>query len=489
MKNKRYKIVTILGLNCGLLTHNYIASLPNIDLVGVYSKKPQESKNIAGYINMQDNISHKYFNFYSNIKQLEKKIENLDRIDLIIAVGISDILTPLIINKSHQGVIGAHAAKLPQRPGCSPIIWSILDNMKTTEMTIFKMSNKVDDGLIYDSKKIAIKSGETGGTLRLKMDNALIDLLKKNFMKIVSGKKKGKKLFGKRNYTRKRGARDGQLDLNENSDSIIRKIRALHKPYPGAHIYSGDGKPIIIEQAKLGDSSLIYKGSGSNFKDQVLCIVAHPDDEALGLGGTLIKHSEQGDEVNIIILSEGEDAKFIKKNKDPNRKLHAEEWCKKTNCNLYALYDFPDQKLDSVPQIKIVKLIEKAIIELRPTIVYIHHPGDMNSDHQIAAQTSLAAIRPMSHHGIKPEIRSFETPSSTDQSPMVEPYLFKPNYYVSVENQWEKKIDALKVYAKELGKTPHPRSLSAIKALARKRGSESGFYLSEAFYILRKVWA
>ena len=71
---------------------------------------------------------------------------------------------------------------------------------------------------------------------------------------------------------------------------------------------------------------------------------------------------------------------------------------------------------------------------------------------------------------------------------MVEPYLFKPNYYVSVENQWVKKIDALKVYAKELGPSPHPRSLSAIKALARKRGSESGFYLSEAFYILRKVW-
>ena len=98
MKNKRYKIVTILGLNCGLLTHNYIASLPNIDLVGVYSKKPQESKNIAGYINMQDNINHKYFNLNSNIKQLEKKIENLDKIDLIIAIGISDILTPLIID-------------------------------------------------------------------------------------------------------------------------------------------------------------------------------------------------------------------------------------------------------------------------------------------------------------------------------------------------------------------------------------------------------
>ena len=159
-----------------------------------------------------------------------------------------------------------------------------------------------------------------------------------------------------------------------------------------------------------------------------------------------------------------------------------------TNCNLYALYDFPDQKLDNVPQLELVKKIEKAIEDIIPDIIYIHHPGDMNNDHQIAAQVTLAAVRPMSYHGISPEIRSFETPSSTDQAPNVDPYIFKPNFYVSIDNCWDEKINALKIYSSELKKHPHPRSLSAIKSLAIKRGAESGLKMAEAFHIIRKLW-
>ena len=223
-------------------------------------------------------------------------------------------------------------------------------------------------------------------------------------------------------------------------------------------------------------------------KESILCIVAHPDDEALGPGGTLIKHSEKGDLVNIIILSEGEDAKLLKTSKDPERIKHAKDWCAIAGCKLFTVFDFPDQKLDTIPQIELVRLLEKAIVQIKPKIVYVHHPGDINYDHQISAQVSLTALRPMSKHGILPEIRSFETPSSTDQAPYIEPYIFKPNYYVSIDEQWKKKIEALKVYNKEIGKPPHPRSLSSIKALARKRGAESGFSFAEAFYILRKIW-
>ena len=222
-------------------------------------------------------------------------------------------------------------------------------------------------------------------------------------------------------------------------------------------------------------------------KNNILCIVAHPDDEALGLGGTLIKHSKEGDIVNIIILSEGEESKSIGNKKNPKRSNNALEWSQKTGCNLHKLFDFPDQKLDTMPQLDLVRSIEEEVIKIKPDIVYIHHPGDMNSDHQIAAQVSLASLRPMSYHRVIPEIRAFETPSSTDQAPSIEPYIFKPNYYVSISKYWDEKVESLKIYKSELGSFPHPRSMEAIKSLAMRRGAESGLEMAEAFTILRKI--
>ena len=86
-----------------------------------------------------------------------------------------------------------------------------------------------------------------------------------------------------------------------------------------------------------------------------------------------------------------------------------------------------------------------------------------------------------------PEIRSFETPSSTDQAPYVNNFLFLPNLYVSIGEFWNLKEESLNIYKKELNNAPHPRSLEAIKALAIKRGAESGFKMAEAFCIIRKL--
>ena len=101
----------------------------------------------------------------------------------------------------------------------------------------------------------------------------------------------------------------------------------------------------------------------------------------------------------------------------------------------------------------------------------------------------MTASRPISNHKVSSEIRAFETPSATDQSPNIEPFLFKPNFYVSLGKEiFKKKIEALDFYKKELKSFPHPRSVKAIRALAKKRGSEAGFKLAEAISILRKTW-
>ena len=152
--------------------------------------------------------------------------------------------------------------------------------------------------------------------------------------------------------------------------------------------------------------------------------MAHPDDEVLGLGGTLIKHVNDGDKVFIIILSEGENAKTKFTQKNPHRKINAEECSNIIGSNLYKIFDYPDQELDTIPILEIIKNLEKILEKLRPDIAYVHHQGDLNKDHQIASQSALTALRPMNKFDLHTEIRSFETPSSTDQSPLEGQFIF-----------------------------------------------------------------
>ena len=219
----------------------------------------------------------------------------------------------------------------------------------------------------------------------------------------------------------------------------------------------------------------------------VLCIVAHPDDEVLGVGGTLIKHVENGDNVSILILSDGEDSKLIKKEKNINRVFNAQKCSELAGTKLLDVMNFPDQKFDTVPQIEIVTALEKKIKITKPEIVYTHFIYDINKDHQITAEATFVALRPISKFGLISEIRSFETPSSTDQNPKINNFNFAPNLYVNITNQWKKKAKCLSAYSKEMRKYPHPRSLKAIKSLASKRGAGCMQELAEAFYIMRKI--
>jgi len=223
-------------------------------------------------------------------------------------------------------------------------------------------------------------------------------------------------------------------------------------------------------------------------KKSIVCVVAHPDDEALGLGGTIIKHIQNGDFVNIIILSLGEDSK-LSNDINPTRRLKsAKEWSTFVGSTMYHIFDYPDQKLDTIPKLEIIKSLEKIFKTLMPNIVYTHHEGDINHDHQIVNHAVLTALRPMSSYKIKAEIRTFETVSSTEQAPYTEKYTFKPNLYINIDDVWEKKIKALEIYESELASYPHPRSIKSLEALAIKRGIESGLKKAEAFCILRKIY-
>lgn len=233
---------------------------------------------------------------------------------------------------------------------------------------------------------------------------------------------------------------------------------------------------------------------------KILIIAAHPDDEILGAGGTILKHRAKGDTVKIIILATGITSR--KSSKDENNpkyetnkieeqkmkvkieglKKNSKNACKILKVNDVTHYDFPDNEMDTIPLLKVVKVIEKNIADFKPDLVYTHHHGDLNVDHRITYEATLTACRPIDN-SVK-EIISFEIPSSTEWN---YPTSFNPNYFINITKQLDKKIKAMEAYKSEIRKFPHPRSSKYLKILAQKWGAVSGNLSAEAFEIIRKI--
>lgn len=228
-------------------------------------------------------------------------------------------------------------------------------------------------------------------------------------------------------------------------------------------------------------------GKQDPLRQKVLCIVAHPDDEVLGVGGTLALHAAAGGEVTALIMSEGESEKLDSTPRCSNRRECALSAAKALGLSEVLFEDFPGQRLDTLPFIELIKVVEHTIEKYRPTVIYTHHRGDANTDHQVVFKATYAACRPMTPLGSTVQrLLTFETPSSTDQAPQVGDYVFNPTTFVDVEPVWQEKLQALRCYPTEMIGGKHPRSFEYIEALARVRGGYSGYLLAEAFVSVRE---
>lgn len=216
----------------------------------------------------------------------------------------------------------------------------------------------------------------------------------------------------------------------------------------------------------------------------VLVICAHPDDETLGLGGTLCLHTQKGDNVHVVIFADGQygrdpSAKGIK-----IRREQAKKACSNLGIKDVMFLNYPDQKLENIELIELASKIEVLIKKLKPNIVYTHFWGDVNQDHKRLFEASLIACRPKSSSSIK-QLICFESPSSTESGS--HHLRFNPNYFVDIEKVFVKKLQALKQYKHELGRFPHPRSIEAIDIRAGFWGQSVGVKRAEAFFILRQI--
>lgn len=220
---------------------------------------------------------------------------------------------------------------------------------------------------------------------------------------------------------------------------------------------------------------------------RVLVVAAHPDDEVLGCGATIAKWKTQGAAVHVLLLADGEGARA-----DNNqRKLHnrheaAVNANKIIGTDSLELLNLPDNRLDSLDLLEVVKLIEDRVKEIQPDTVLTHHSGDVNVDHRIAHDAVLAACRPQPGCSVK-QLLFFEVLSSTEWRPFGSGEPFMPNFFVDVADVIEQKIAALMAYESELRDFPHPRSVDGVQILARWRGAMVGAMAAEAFVLGRMI--
>lgn len=217
----------------------------------------------------------------------------------------------------------------------------------------------------------------------------------------------------------------------------------------------------------------------------MLIIAPHPDDEVLGVGGTIRKLIATGNDVYVCIVCRGKEPLF----KECDVELCREETLECHNIlGVKARFylDFPSVMLEKEERYKINDAILSVIKEVKPIEVYIPHSGDMQKDHQIVSECSMVALRPKYIPKVK-RIYSYETLSETGWNIPNVQNAFIPNVYVDITEELQIKLRAVACYKTQLSNFPNSRSIEAVEALAKYRGSLIHVNAAEAFMLIREI--
>ena len=226
----------------------------------------------------------------------------------------------------------------------------------------------------------------------------------------------------------------------------------------------------------------------SELRESILIVAAHPDDEALGCGGTIAKLSRMHP-VHVKFMGRGVGARNLPL---AEHRMAVKKLAQATRASAEVLAittvfpgQFDDNAFDSGPLLELVREVEQCIAQYRPTTIYTHHAGDLNIDHRLTFQAGLTACRPMVTCSVR-NIYSFEVPSATDWA-FQQFQSWNPTRFVDITETLIQKMDALEFYKDELRPFPHPRSLEAIHARATWWGGIVGTSAAEAFMVIREL--
>ncbi len=218
----------------------------------------------------------------------------------------------------------------------------------------------------------------------------------------------------------------------------------------------------------------------------ILIVAAHADDEALGCGGTIARHVDKGDTVHAVFMTDGVTSRQDSNSDDLNQRMAAASNAHKALGLKKIFYlGFPDNCMDSINLLDVVKELENLIQDVSPQVIYTHHHGDLNVDHCVTHQAVITACRPVPGSIVR-EIYGFEVLSSTEwASSRHQPFI--PNVFVDISDYLDRKLKALKAYGLEMRLPPHSRSLEHSECMAKHRGFSIGVEAAEAFAAIRII--
>jgi LmbE family N-acetylglucosaminyl deacetylase len=218
---------------------------------------------------------------------------------------------------------------------------------------------------------------------------------------------------------------------------------------------------------------------------RVLVVAAHPDDEVLGMGGTLAVHTDRGDVVRVLVVTDGSSSQYPG---DSETRLRKEEEALRAAAELgvmdYVHLDLPDMRLDTLAHVEVNSVLEEHVADLSPTVVYTPHP-DVNLDHRVLFDSVVVATRPVPGQSVR-RVFTYAPTSSTEWTPAPLNW-FVPNWFVDIGAAIERKVAAFAHYETERRDYPHPRSEQAIRAAAQFYGSSCGCEHAEPFVLVRGI--
>lgn len=218
---------------------------------------------------------------------------------------------------------------------------------------------------------------------------------------------------------------------------------------------------------------------------RVLVIAPHPDDEIIGVGGTIAKRAKDGNEVYVCVVTKGKSPlfndEFIEQGRKECRKADKKLGVKET-----IFLDFPAVMLETVPRYEFNGKISEVVNSIKPDEVYIPHRGDMQIDHQMVVDAAMVAVRPRGNNYPK-RVYAYETLSETGWNIPNIVNEFIPTVYEDITDTYEVKLEAMAIFESQLSVFPEARSIGAIEALAKYRGATVSVKAAEAFSLVREV--
>lgn len=224
--------------------------------------------------------------------------------------------------------------------------------------------------------------------------------------------------------------------------------------------------------------------------NKVLVIAAHPDDEVLGMGGTIAKLAAAGKEVSLLIVTDGSSSQYRDANNLAEiieaKKLETRHCADVLGIKSIFYGGLPDMKLDCTPHIAVNQVIEQVVDNVQPDTVFTHFWGDVNCDHQNVYRSTLVAVRPVMGQVVR-NLYCYRVPSSTEWTPNKADTMFMPNVFVDISSFSELKYKAFGMYSTESRDYPHPRSEQYLRETDKAAGLRVGVFAAEEFLLLRRL--